>query len=169
MILAKRRPGFSLLEVMVVIVVMSIIMMMATSMLLNLFRLETAEAGAHDRLMSQSALADQFREDVAAASAAPPQGPAKDGDEPPLQADKHTLILKTDGDRYIAYRWNKGELERIETVVDQETRRVMPVGGDNITVEFLRQDKIHRLRLIASGKGGTSVLDIAAALGGERR
>jgi type II secretory pathway pseudopilin PulG len=162
----RGRQAFTLLEILVVMVVLAAIIGLIVALLWSTIRVERADAAVMQRLQAQSALADQFREDVARASDAPEAWEE-------YTAGPHCLILKRGDGGPILYRWEEGRLERIEHTGDGESLRQLPVGGQQVTVEFTRggtEPRLLALRLLESREPGPDrLLEIAAALGGDLR
>src|SRR5947209_4632425 len=67
------RRGFTLIEILVVITFLVMIMGLISALLVAALLLEHSETAAFNRMMVRAAVADQFRNDVAEASAAPAQ------------------------------------------------------------------------------------------------
>jgi prepilin-type N-terminal cleavage/methylation domain-containing protein len=160
----ETRPAFTLIEILVVMGILALILVIAAGLLLGAFQTERASAGVYRRLHAQALLADQFRDDVAGAVAAPET------------VDQHKagpacLILRMADGSHVIYRWDADHLERAVRVGTAETSRKLPVGGRGVRAELARSGGIVTLRLI-EGHDHSDVkrqLDIAAALGGDRR
>jgi len=130
---------------------------------------ERVEAAVYQRMTIQSALADLFRADVAAAVEAPAQW----GD---WTAGPTCLILRLGKERQVVYAWENAELTRIEYTAAEPRSQPCPVGGEDIWVEFSRsgpRDRLITMRLIETRGQGSAwkdyPVDIAAALGGDRQ
>jgi hypothetical protein len=163
----RRRPGFTLIEIVVVMGALVLILGVAAALLLGAFKLERASAGVYRRLEAQHLLADQFRTDVAQAAAAPDS------------LNKHKagptcLILRMTDGSHVIYHWNDDHLERSVRRGAVESAAPMPVGSQRVSAEFARSGKDGRvitLRLIDSRaeKRVTPRIEISAALGGDLR
>ena len=162
-----RRPGFTLLEILVIMFALGVVMLLGTATLLGTIQMAQATTAGFDQLLGRSVLADQFRADVAQAADAP-----ANVDE--VTAGSTCLILRRADGRHIIYRWSNHELERSELSVSGTTRRRLPLGSAGAAVEFTRAGNDRRLvilRLSQSWGPGKRQrqLDIAAALGGDLR
>jgi hypothetical protein len=151
----------------VVLGALALILLLATSLLLGAFKIERASAAVDHRLTAQHDLADQFRQDVAQAVAAP-KAVAK------RKAGSTCLILRMGDDSHVIYRWDADHLERTVLDASGESSRAMPVGGERVRVEFARNGSkgaLISMRLIESRNGvdGKQPVEIIAALGGDLR
>jgi type II secretory pathway pseudopilin PulG len=165
--IGSRRGGFTLLNMLIVMTALGVVMAVGTAALVGGFRTQQATSTASNRLAAHTALADRFREDVHRARSVRDSlqewrtGPA-------------CLILQLADDRLVVYTWKATELQRTEqTDADRQAQRVA-VGPDCAGVEFIQSEAkpgLITLRLkVARGPGNaTRQLDIAAAVGGERR
>ena len=161
----SRRRAFTLLEVAAVLAILSVLMLLLTAALVGAFRIEELAAGSYNRLIRQEVVADQFRDDVAAASAAPKER-AKDRAGPDC-----LLLTRPDGGQ-VVYRWEDESLVRTEVIGGKETAHALPVGS-GVTVAFARSadDRLLTLRL-SEARGPRKVkqiVDVTAALGGDLR
>ena len=161
------RSGFTLIESMVVMVLITVFFLLIAAILWGAIKIERADAAAFDRLVAQSALADQFRQDVAEAVEAPQS--LND-----LTAGPACLILKMAEGGSVTYRWDNGSLRRKELVGTEVSHRSVPVGREDVSVEFARSSTEGRLiilRLIewrgAGGSRGEHRIEFSAALGGD--
>lgn len=157
----SRRRAFTLLEVTAVMAMMVILLLLLVSIVVGALRVEELAAGNYNRLLEQEVVADQFRDDVAAATAAPKEKAGTD----------RLLLTRPDGGP-VVYRWEDDSLVRTETVGGKDVSRVLRVGN-GVEVEFTRSadDRLLTLRLVES-RGPRKVkhaVDITAALGGDRR
>lgn len=141
----RRRAGFTLLELSVVLWAVGVCMVAAGAILMTALRADQAGQATVNRLSGRAALAEQFRADVSGAESAP--------DElDDLAAGPACLLLQMPGGARIAYRWENGSLERIERGMDaRELRRTLPVGPKGTSIEFIR----------TAGKSGVIILQIA--------
>ena len=163
----NRRLGFTLVEMLCVMALLLLIATILTLLLRGTLEIERFQAEGFDRLLQTTALADQFRADVARAETAPLEW--RDH-----QADEHTLILQMKNDQHVIYRWQQGTLERQSYETQQSSERTLPLDNRSVGVEFVRADKVAliRLRLSTLRKGVPQpgqTLEIAAALGGDWR
>jgi prepilin-type N-terminal cleavage/methylation domain-containing protein len=162
----RGRAGFTLLEMLSVMFVMSIVFGFGATILLAALRIDQAGAATLRLMAWRSELADQFRADVARADAAP----ERLGE---LTSGATCLILHwPDGTHVIYQGHDEGRLDRIFRGTGSETRRPMPMGNPNVTVEFARgagARPMVTLRLVDSKYGTTRSVEIAAALGGDLR
>ncbi len=161
-----RRWGFSLIEMVVVMAALALLMTLVTLTLAGIISSEKLTAGVTQRLMRQQALADQFRADVAGASA----GLASWKD---WTAGPDCLILRQPGGRHVVYLWRGERLQRLEHQGRDFTARPLPLGSENMTVEFPDNEPgrpLRTLRLLEKrGRVTTWQTEIAAALGGDLR
>jgi type II secretory pathway pseudopilin PulG len=163
---SPRRPGFTLLEVLLVIGVLTMALALLAVASSGAIKLHQACAGALDRLGAQQALADQFRADVARAAEAPDRWQEE-------VAGPRCLILRLGENGHVLYRWEADRLERAESAGDKPQWRPMPLGGPAVA-EFIRtgaSGRLVTLRLSAVRKGGGKdpPAEITAALGGDRQ
>ena len=70
----RCRRGFTLLEMLVIMVAMGILIALLAVTMLGILRVEGSSRAALDRISIYARLADQFRSDVAQAEAAPERG-----------------------------------------------------------------------------------------------
>lgn len=163
----RKRAGFTLIEMLVVMFAMSIAFGFGATILLAALRIDQAGAATLRLLAWRTELAEQFRGDVARADAAPERfgemtgGPAR-------------LILHRPDGVHVAYVWHDdGRLERIVRAADGETRRVLPVGASNVSVQFARGDggrPLFTLRLVETPPTGSARrVEVSAVLGGDLR
>jgi hypothetical protein len=155
------------LMVLVALGTLALILLLATALLLGAFKIERASAAVDRRLTAQHQLADQFRQDVAQAVAAPKSLEKR-------RAGSTCLILRMADDSYVIYRWDDGRLERSVLDAAGDSSRPMPVGSDRVRVEFARtgsKGTLISMRLIESRDGvdGKHPVVVMAALGGDLR
>lgn len=165
----RRRAGFTLIEVLVVMAVMALYVAVGSVLIFGVLRTYEADAAAQRRSTARRILADQFRADVAAAEAAPD----RDGDD---TAGPRRLLLRQPGGRLVAYRRTAAGLERLATRGDDVERLVLALGGEPVEVEFRRggpDGRLVTLRLTETrGTEGAEVHfthDLTAALAGDLR
>jgi prepilin-type N-terminal cleavage/methylation domain-containing protein len=162
----SSRPGFTLIEMMVVMTVLGFFCTLFAALIWGAVKIERADAEVFQRMLAQNALADRFREDVARAKAAPEKG----GD---FQASSTCLILQRADGSQVVYRWHEGRLQRFEVDDDDEVEQNFPVGGERTKVEFTRAGHERRLiimRLIElRDRGPNRLVEISTALGGDLR
>jgi prepilin-type N-terminal cleavage/methylation domain-containing protein len=165
---ADRRRGFTLIELLCVMILLGVVSGILTMLLLETVAVERTQGESYERRLVRKALADQFRADVARAEQAPPQWQQH-------QAGPQTLILRMKDGEHVLYRWKEEKLERRTFAGANEAVRHLPVGGDGVGVEFVRDGPdagLVRLRLLTLREGRPlpgQALEIAAALGGDWR
>lgn len=154
------RKGFTLLEMLSVMLLFGAMLALTATMLTSGFRVERSSAAAYRRLVHQHALEDQFRADVAEATATPEAWED-------FEASPDCLILKNADGRHVLYHWHANRLTRLEHDGDQESKRELPLGDARFTVEFIRDGRLITLRLEESRKTGVVLVhEMCAALGG---
>ncbi len=162
--IVARRHGFTLIEMLCVMVLLAVIGLIMTLLLRETLDVERVQAASFDQMLQRNALADQFRADAAHSerTLADWRGYASGPD---------TLILKQGKDHHIVYRWRNGTLTRISFEGEEELERTLPVGGKQTRVEFVETgSKLVRLRLRSlqgSKPASGRTVEIAAALAGE--
>lgn len=157
------RRGFTLLEMVAILGIMTVVLLIGTGLIAAVLRVDALGATTHQRLVWRATAADQFRRDVARATAAP----ARIGDR---AAGPDTLLLAT-ADGSVVYRFADGELRRTEKRGDAETTRVVPLAP-GITVEFSRtagDRPLVTMTVVEPTKRGPARTDVSAALGGDLR
>jgi prepilin-type N-terminal cleavage/methylation domain-containing protein len=166
---AEPRRGYSLIEMLCVIVLLAVVIAGLGLLLKETLGIERAQAEHLQRMLQQQALADRFRADVAQAEQAPQQWRH-------YQAGRHTLILRMKDGRHVLYVWSEGRLQRRVLFGDrQEQASSFPMDADHVAVEFVREGSgpnVLRLRLAAVRQGNPvpgQALEIAAAVGGDWR
>ena len=161
------RPGFTLLEVLVIMFALGVVMLLGTATLLGIIQMAHATTAGFDQQLLRSVLADEFRADVAQAA----DTPANVGE---VTAGSTCLVLRRPDGRHIIYRWNNHQLERSEVAGSVTARRWLPLGGARPAIEFSRAGNDRRLIVLrlrqpwGAGKRQRQ-LEIAAALGGDLR
>ena len=157
------RNGFTLIEVLTVMSVIGFVFTIIASTLLSTLKIEKAEAEAYHKMVTQHALADQFRADVAAASSAPEK--LKDWVKGPA-----CLILKTTDAGHIVYHWHDGKLERIASAGKRMDKQYLPLGDKKLAVEFAAGTGSSGLMILRlKGAIPLPAVEIAAALGGDKK
>jgi type II secretory pathway component PulJ len=162
---APRRPGFSLIEICVVLAALALALSMLAVALGGALRLERASSAALERLGAHRDLANQFRADVAQAAEAPQRWHD-------TEAGPTCLILRMGKDRHVVYRWDGDRLARFDHSGDEAHRRDFGLGGGPAAVEFDRSrvgGRLLTLRVFAVARDGGRVpaAEITAALGGD--
>jgi prepilin-type N-terminal cleavage/methylation domain-containing protein len=161
----RKRPGFSLVELLCVMAVLAILGGILILLLHETLGVERAQAEGFERILQSNALADQFRADVAQAETAP-----QSWEE--FKAGPQTLILAMKKDAHVIYLWKEAMLQRRAYAgIKLTNERTLPLNS-RTTVEFVRADGLIRLRLqlLRGGKAlPGQALDFAAALGGDWR
>jgi type II secretory pathway pseudopilin PulG len=183
--LARRRPGFSLVEMVALMWALGLAMVVGAALLVGVIRTERAAAASYRRLADRGALADQFRDDVGQAAAAPDRM-----DE--WTAGPTCLLLMLADGRRVTYCWDDGHLERSEQRDARTFRRYMPLGIDSgprpvpaadregrdmkgTEVEFTRTGNDGRILTLrvseppAAAGVASRPVEIVAALGGDVR
>jgi hypothetical protein len=141
-------------------------MLVMTATLIGAFRAERLTTSVSNRRAAVEELADQFRLDVATASAAPEKW--KDD-----MAGPSCLLLRRPDGQHLMYRWEADRLERRELGEPDPVVRPMALGGDTFKVEFVRSSEDHPLIVlkISEVRNGITMprLEVRAALGGDLR
>jgi len=162
----EPRKGFTLLEISVVMALLAVFFLVLGLTLVGAFQTEALSSQISLRQAVQEALADQFRQDVALATAAPDEW-----DE--WSAGSSCLILRLTDTRHVVYRWDEGELQRSEGGGPTPLLRPMPLGSGHLSVEFLRSSgasPLLTLRITETRRGvAQAPIDFVAALGGDLR
>ena len=162
---SKRRPAFTLLEMIVVMWGLGFLFLLGGAILAGALRMQQANAATQERLTHRAVLADQFRADVHQATALPEHAGT-------WTASQTCLILQQAHGKQIVYYW-KDRLERIELPAGQAQR--FNIGDEHTRVEFLRPDADCRLaalwlvRTWPKKSPIARVSVIAAAPGGDLR
>jgi prepilin-type N-terminal cleavage/methylation domain-containing protein len=162
----RCRAGFTLMEMLAVLSLYGILLSLLMMTLVGILRLEHGSRAALDRLGWQAVLADQFRDDVAQALAAPAHWQGQ-------SAGPACLILEMSDKRHVVYLWEKSELFRLEEAGGKSKKVPLPGRGEG-TVTFIRmgpEQRLLTLRLAEPGSraGRGLLLDVSAALGGDRQ
>ena len=161
----RARAGFTLLEVATVIAGISVILIFAGITVVTVVKTGRSSATALQTLTVQKELADQFRTDVAHATAAPDEFGR-------YRAGPACLLLRLAHDDIVVYRWESGLLERSLLARSGPTRWQVPVGGSSVVPQFDRSgvDRgIVTLRLNETPARLKATVEISAALGGDLR
>jgi hypothetical protein len=162
-----RRFGFTVIEILLVMVALALVMLLGGAVLLGGVRIEKSAAESLHRMSLRGLLAERFRADVSGAAAAPEAAGQ-------FHANPQCLVLRMPEGGHVVYRWQEGELQRWELSGTKESRRQVSVETGCTGVEFSRgghDRRVVTLRLSrAQNEGGpTRTLDISAALGGDLR
>jgi type II secretory pathway component PulJ len=163
-LLSLRRPGFSLLDVTVLMAALAIISTVLVVALGGALKVEKASSGALERLLTLRDLADQFRADVASAT----DTPQRWQDE---EAGPTCLILSLGKDHHVLYRGNAQRLVRLEHEGGKTYRQEIALSTP-VAVEFeqspagSRLITLHLSRVLEDGRKFPSA-EIAATLGGD--
>jgi prepilin-type N-terminal cleavage/methylation domain-containing protein len=164
---SRGRAGFSLLEMVTVMALYGILLSLLMMTLIGIFHVEQSSRAALDGLGWQAVLADQFRDDVSQALAAPQHWQGH-------TAGPACLILEMSDKRHVVYLWEDSQLFRLEGGAGGKSRKVPLPGKGKGTVTFSRagpKERLLTLRMVepASRPGKESILDVTAAQGGDRR
>jgi prepilin-type N-terminal cleavage/methylation domain-containing protein len=162
-----KRKGFSLVEMLTVLIVLTMVLMLSAALIMGTQTTYRADAELSRRIMAQNAVADLFRDDVAAARAAPAAAEE-------FSAVDHCLILRRPDDSLVVYRVNGGVLERLEKSGKKGLQRMVLLERDLLHLEFLRSGLGDRLITLRSTEYPERpmgqvrhVLEFSAALGGD--
>ena len=164
---SRSRCGFSLLEMVAVMSLYAILLSLLMMTLVGIFHVEHGSRAALDRLGWQAVLADQFRDDVSGALAAPQHWQGH-------TAGPACLILEMSDKRHVVYLWEDSQLFRVEEGAGGKSKKVPLPGKGKGTVTFSRagpKERLLTLRMVepASRPGKDPILDVTAAQGGDRR
>jgi prepilin-type N-terminal cleavage/methylation domain-containing protein len=160
---SPSRRGHTLVEMIVVMTVGAMLLGIAVSVLHVLMRVEQSGRAHVERHETLARLADQFREDVHAASVKP----AADGES--------VWRLDLAADRTVRYAAEKGRITREERMGDKTASRESYIMPDDYTAAMAPDDAKNPslVGLIVKFKGVLGVKDreirIDAALGKDRR
>lgn len=165
----RRRSGFTLIEMLVVMVGLASIMIIGANLIVEMRRLEREGAEDDTLMVRRFDLADRFRADVRNAVALP----LKDGG---YAAGDDCILLKMPGEGLVVWRLQGGEAIRREFGPDgRDVRKTFPLGAENAQAAFGPADPEGRtatLRLLGKrvvmGRREPGAIEIVAALGGER-
>lgn len=127
--ISSSRRGISLIEMMVAITCTSILLGLCAVSIQTLWRAAGDGQARRTAAAGLNRLAEQFREDVHAAS------PPGDGDP-----SETKLRLALDGRITIAYQARAGRVDRIESSGDKVTRRESYVIGRDRSARFEHRD-----------------------------
>jgi prepilin-type N-terminal cleavage/methylation domain-containing protein len=164
----RMRPGFTLIEMLVVMWALGVILLLSSVTLLGALRVGESASKAHNRLMNRIALADQFRDDVSQAVEAPDALNER-------RAGPSCLILRRADNRYVVYRWQDERLERGEGRAEANLAwQSVQTGSDRVIGNFARSGPGQRLVILRlseylSPAGVTREAFFSAALGGDLR
>lgn len=165
----RRRPGYMLIEIIVVMVVLTLVISLSSFVILGMLRTYAVDAGFAQRLVAQEQIAELFRTDAASAGTAPLRAGR-------FTASSSCMILRRGDDTLVVYEATPAGLERIEQSAATESRRLLPLESDQARIAFSRgapEDRLLTLRWIETrGSEGAlveHVLEFSAALGGDLR
>lgn len=166
-VLPRGRRGFTLIEMVAVIWGLGILMLIGAVSLIAALKLQNAATSYPQRLALHAAAADEFRADVARASAAPDAAGK-------FKAGPNCVILRVAADTFVVYRWEGGQLERFEMDGARLSRRVVAVAKETLAVRFVREDgkgRVLAMRLDFTQAGGERRGEtiVESALGGDLR
>lgn len=162
-----NRRGFTLLEMLAVIWALGLVLLLGVTLLLGTMRIEKAAAAADHQNALHAIAADQFRADVALASATP----ARVGQ---LKAGPTCLILRLADGTDVVYRAEAGRLERAALAAADAAPYWMPLENVGGTVVFASTGSKRRVLTLTLqepiGSGARKhTTAITAALGGDLR
>lgn len=153
-----NRSGFTLVELVVVIMCLSVLLSLLGTLLWSVFRIQAAATASFEQLQAEARLADQFRDDVAAAR-----------DSPDLAADFQAsplcIILRGQDNVVVVYRFLENRIDRSEMWDEASQVDSFRVIGEGSMAEFGRQGHLMTLTLRGPKRG---TFTVAAALGGDR-
>jgi type II secretory pathway pseudopilin PulG len=129
----KRRHAFTLVEILTVMFGLGVAMALGTVILAGMLRIQKASQLSLERTFARSALADQFRTDVAA-SRALVKGL---GD---FHSSESCLILRGKSG-CIVYRFQEGRVERLDMSMDGTVRHRALLGPQAERVCFISQGR----------------------------
>jgi hypothetical protein len=152
----KRRPGFSLLELLGVLFGLAVLLALFASVFWGLYRVGESSERSATHVRQQALLIDQFRGDIAECREM--AGIGGDYESSPI-----CLFERPNGET-LTYRWHDGVLERALLRDDRRDTQVVAVGADDATVSFGRKGKLVTMTVASPRR---SPLVIAAALGGD--
>ena len=127
------RRGFTLIEVLCVIVLIGVFAGISTLLLRELLEVERSQARSFDQTLRTNELADLFRADVARAEKSLPAWKH-------FQASPKTLILQMQGGNHVIYSLQEGELGRSAFEGQKMSTRRFPVDSRRIRLEFVQAD-----------------------------
>jgi Prokaryotic N-terminal methylation motif len=164
-VLNRSRNAFTLIELAVVLSVLTLVMLLSGVIVVTTIKIGQSGAMSLQALVAYKELADQFRADVAVATAAP----AEFGR---YVAGPECLLLRNQSGDCIVYRWDSERLERFVLSHREPERRPLATGSIAIVPTFDRsavERRIVTLRLVDSRPSPGRVVEISAALGGDLR
>jgi hypothetical protein len=141
---------------------LGMVLMLTTIVLAGTLRIQKASQLSLERTSARSALADQFRADVARSQAIP----ASLGD---FKAGDRCLVLR-DNKATIAYRCQAQSIERFELAADGTVLRSTRLGPQEMEVRFSRRGPEGRLIMLSLGQNSKKPGHpwiIQATLGGD--
>jgi hypothetical protein len=149
----------ALIEVMLLLLALGAAMALGTALMMVAIRANASAAATLLQVTTQPALADRFRQDVAAARSV--QFPPERESESSVSGE---IILRRSDTERITYRFDNGKLLRIERQDDKVTRDELPLGAGSRAVSFRRGEGTVTMHL-----HGKAAQDITAAVGGDRK
>jgi prepilin-type N-terminal cleavage/methylation domain-containing protein len=168
---SRSRRAFTLLEMLVTMAAMGTLMALLAVTMLGIVRVEGGSRAALDRISIYARLADQFRNDVAQAEAAPERWQTQ-------AAGSSCLILRMAGGEHVVYRCETNQLLRLQFTSSAKPIRTVLLAPGRGDVAFRRSDPDGRLLTLRcieirpqrDKKPAThTLLEVAAALGGAHR
>jgi type II secretory pathway pseudopilin PulG len=158
----QSRSGFTLLEILTVMLGLGMVLMLTSIVLAGTLRLQKASQLSLERTSARSALADQFRADVARSQASP----ASLGD---FKAGDRCLLLRDNG-ATIVYRCQAQSIERLELAADGMVLRSARLGPQEMGARFSRRGSEGRSITLSLGQNSNRPGHpwiIQATLGGD--
>lgn len=163
---AGRRPGFTLIEMHIIMMALTVCMLLGTVMILAAMKTSQSSLFTVSRLSVRKELARQFRTDVATSDSRPEKAGI-------FTAGPNCLILGKPGDSRVIYRWQDNALERIEQIGTKESKHGVSVGLHRTHVEFVPAcdaKNLVTMRLTEpEGRGPGKISELSACLGGDLR
>lgn len=177
------RPGFSLMEMAVVMWALAILVASGTVILFTATKAANLGGTAMEEFGRLNELARLFRADVSGAS----ETPEKLGE---LVAGPEVLIMRRLDGSTVVYHMVNGTIERQESRGDEQRGKRFPFAPPSVAIEFKRpadtakengkgdkpkenkkgKEKLVTLRITSSrARGVVRVTEVKAVLGGERR
>jgi hypothetical protein len=134
-------------------------LLLTLGMALTMVALRANAAATLLQVAAPPALADRFRQDVAAARSV--QFPPERESESSVSGE---IVLRRSDTERITYRFDNGKLLRIERREEKVTRDELPLDAGCRAVSFRRGEGTVTMRLHCK-----AAQDITAAVGGERK
>lgn len=165
--MTRQRPGYMLIEMLVIMVVLAMVIGLSVLAILGIMRTYEADAALLQRVLVREQLAEAFRADVSAASAAP-------GRSGRFTASSRCLVLRRPGGSLVVYEPAGATVQRIDVHGDAETLQTFSLESDRIRIAFERggpEDRLISLLWVERrGSEGAEIedtLEFRAALGGD--